>query len=231
MFTKTSDIPIVFLHGFLGSGQDWKAVISSLSRRICITYDLPGHGKTPWSEENIENYLAKELPHQPIDLVGYSLGGRLAMRFALSYPSRIHSLTLISTNYGLSTAQEKISRLHQDEIWAQKIQTLTWDEFLLQWYGQPIFTSIRQKPHLMNTILSMRQQQKPQELAKALLTWSLGRQECYREQLLAFSRPTQIIYGEQDEKLAALYNNWPNARCIKGAGHILHLEVPQEIRI
>ena len=229
MLCKGSGAPIVFLHGFLGTGRDWSGVISHLSGRTCITYDLPGHGKTPWTDERIEDLLAKVLPPEPIDLVGYSLGGRLSIRFAISHPSRIHSLTLLSTNYGLSRREEKESRRKIDQVWAQKILSLSWDEFLHHWYEQPIFSSIAQKPNAKIEMISMRQMQRPKDLVKALMNWSLSHQDCYRDQLLAFSRPTQILYGEKDEKLAKLYAGWSHARCIAGAGHVLHFEAAQEI--
>jgi len=204
-------------------------MVSHLHGRTCIAFDLPGHGKTPWSEIKIEDQLSGSFPLEPVDLVGYSLGGRLAMRFALSHPARIHSLTLLSTNYGLSCDAAKIARLQTDQIWAQKILSLPWDEFLFHWYSQPIFSSLRQNKQVLNEILSARTVQKPGELIKALLTWSLGYQNCYRDQLLTFSRPTQIAYGEKDEKFAQLFADWPTAHCIAGAGHALHFESPEEI--
>jgi 2-succinyl-6-hydroxy-2,4-cyclohexadiene-1-carboxylate synthase len=226
---KGSGVPIVLLHGFLGRGSDWRKMVSHLHGRTCIAFDLPGHGKTTWSEIKIEDQLSCSLPLEPIDLVGYSLGGRLAMRFALSHPARIHSLTLLSTNYGLSCDADKTARLQTDQIWAQKILSLPWDEFIFHWYNQPIFSSLGQNKQALNEILSARTLQKPSEPIKALLTWSLGYQNCYRDQLLTFSRPIQIAYGEKDEKLAELYSNWPTARCIAGAGHTLHFESPKEI--
>jgi 2-succinyl-6-hydroxy-2,4-cyclohexadiene-1-carboxylate synthase len=224
-----SGIPIVFLHGFLGSGQDWRATASHLKGRNCLAYDLPGHGKTPWTDMKIEELLARSLPAEPIDLVGYSLGGRLGLRFALCHPTRIHSLTLLSTNYGFSSDEEKQSRFKTDQMWAQKILSLPWDEFLFQWYEQPIFSSIRKKPDLLKEMLSARKMQRPQDLVKALLTWSLGHQECYRDQLLTYAPPWQVIYGKKDEKFAKLYADWPKAHCIAGAGHTLHFESAEEI--
>ena len=226
---KGTGTPIVFLHGFLGTGQDWRGVAKYLSGRTCLAYDLPGHGKTPWTDEKIEDVLANAIGPKPIDLVGYSLGGRLAIRFALSHPARIRSLSLLSAHYGLPNNEEREARLQSDRMWAQKILSLSWEEFLFQWYQQPVFSSTRQKPAMMKKMLSSRKSQKPNELVQALLSWSLGYQDCYRDQLLVFSRLTRIIYGEKDEKFAKLYAGWPNAHSISESGHPLHFEATKEV--
>jgi len=226
---KGTGVPLIFLHGFLGTGQDWRAVVEHLIHRTCLAYDLPGHGKTPWTDDEIEDLLAKALPSEPINLVGYSLGGRIALRFALRHPLRIHSLTLLSTNYGLSNSEEKEKRIKTDQAWAHKILSLPWDKFLAQWYAQPIFSSLQQKPAIMRKILSTRTLQKPQGLVNALLKWSLGHQKCYRNELQQFSRPTKILYGEKDEKFIGFYGDWPQAYCIAKAGHNLLFESPQMV--
>lgn len=229
IYCKGSGSPIVFLHGFLGNSSDWSPVISHLSNRTCIAFDLPGHGKTPWTETNIEELLSRNLPQERVNLIGYSLGGRLALRFALNNPLRIHSLTLLSTHFGLCRDEDKQARFHTDQIWVKKILSLSWDKFLFEWYNQSIFSSLRKKPDLMKQMLSKPKTETPKTLVKALLSWSLSHQDCYRDQLLTFDRPYQILYGENDEKLVQLYASWPKTHCILGAGHILHLESPKEV--
>lgn len=221
--------PLVFLHGFMGSSDDWIRVVSHLENRTCFAYDLPGHGKTPWTEMEIEDLMASAFPPEPLDLVGYSLGGRLAIRFALKNPKRIRSLTLLSTHYGLSDELEKQKRLQEDRKWAQKILTFPFDEFLTAWYHRPLFSSIRHNQELKNQILLMRKSQRPKELARGLVEWSLGRQPFFKEQLRSFDFPTKIAYGEFDEKFVDLYDQWPLAFRIDQAGHALHLETPEKI--
>ena len=196
--------PLLFLHGFLGCGLDWNLTVQRLGDHTCIAYDLPGHGNSPWTTE------ALEFPEEPFHLIGYSLGGRLAMRFALKHPERILSLTLLSAHYGLATESEKQNRLQSDEIWAHKLRTLSFDEFLREWYAQAIFTSF-----------VMRRTKQPEALAQALLHWSLAHQPYYREELLAFPRPLFIFYGALDTKFKALYQNWSQATEIPNKGHNL----------
>jgi 2-succinyl-6-hydroxy-2,4-cyclohexadiene-1-carboxylate synthase len=229
ILNKGTGIPIVFLHGFLGSSRDWQCVVSHLKGRTCLAYDLPGHGNTPWTAMDIQDLFSSALPPEPVDLVGYSMGGRLALRFALQNPSRIHSLTLLSTHYGIDDEEEKKQRLQADRIWAQKILVLPFDEFLNDWYDQPVFSSFKEKKELKQELFAIRHPQRPKDLVSAMLNWSLGRQDSCLQSLLNFSRPWKVLYGEMDKRFAALYSGWPQAHSIPKSGHGVHLEAPQEV--
>jgi 2-succinyl-6-hydroxy-2,4-cyclohexadiene-1-carboxylate synthase len=229
ILSKGRGTPIVFLHGFLGTGKDWKSLADHLKGRTCLAYDLPGHGNTPWTEMDSNDLLSSALPPGKVDLVGYSLGGRLAMRFAFFHPTRIQSLTLLSAHYGLPTIEERENRLQSDRVWAQKILTSPFDEFLRDWYSQTTFSTLHDRNDLLQKLYSMRKPQKPKELVAAMLNYSLGRQECYRDHLKGLKRPWRALYGEHDLKVASLYKGWNEAHCIPGAGHSLHMEAPREV--
>jgi 2-succinyl-6-hydroxy-2,4-cyclohexadiene-1-carboxylate synthase len=200
--------PVVFLHGFLGHPSDWDRVIAHLPDIPTITIELPGHGNSPFAQE-----FSFPLPSQTFHLVGYSMGGRLALSYAKKFPERIASLTILSAHPGLKTKEEKTSRLQEDAKWAERLLTLPIDEFLIQWYDQPIFYSF--KPDF-----SMRCKHNPKRLAKTLLYYSLGRQTFYR--------PKEALYlvGEKDEKYRAIH---PEAVVIPKAGHMIHLENPEAV--
>ena len=97
--------PVVFLHGFLGSSLDWLEVLSYLPSFKSYLIDLPGHGKSAFHPELI-------LPHfeEKIDLVGYSMGGRLALQYAAQNPQKIEKLILLSTHLGLFSEEEILQK-------------------------------------------------------------------------------------------------------------------------
>jgi 2-succinyl-6-hydroxy-2,4-cyclohexadiene-1-carboxylate synthase len=196
-------IPLVFLHGFLGTSADWEKVCAFLPQCRCIGVDLPGHGSSPFKE-------TFELPDfGRCHLIGYSMGGRLAMQEAARFPDRFASLIIASSHCGLSDNEEKQKRLALDAEWAASI--LPFDLFLKRWYDQHLFGGF--KPDM-----ALRKQQNPDLLAKALVAYSLGRQERLQP------KNTTFAVGERDEKYRALF---PNAEIVEGAAHMVHLENPK----
>lgn len=200
---------IVFLHGILGTRKDWDEVIQHLPYQ-CLTFDLPGHGASPIDFDLFKEM--KKLP--PFHLVGYSMGGRIA----LQYPGETLSLTLISTHLGLKTDHERAARLARDQKTAEEILSLPIDEFLKRWYDQPLFKTLRSKID----ICQMRKEQNRAGLAAALINYSLGKQPDYSDK-----KATYLI-GEDDEAYRTLYQNTPHT-LIPNAGHAAHLENPTQI--
>ena len=194
-------VPIVFLHGFLGRSEDWLEVCAALPSCHCIGIDLPGHGDSPFEPD-----FTIDLPQ--FHLVGYSMGGRIALQ---KFQGKARTLTLLSTHPGLTSAEEKKARLESDAVWAKKLLTLSIDEFLRQWYDQPIFKPFRPD-------ISMRREQNVVSLAKALLHFSLARQPRFEID--------HLIVGSRDLKFKTLF---PNPIIIPNAGHMVHLENPKAI--
>ena len=140
-----------FLHGFLGSPQDWEGVIEHLPEYSCEALSYPF-----------------QIPSDSI-LIGYSMGGRIAL--GSSQPK-----ILISTHPGLKTPEEKAERLLQDQHWIQKLRQEPIESFIKHWYAQPLFESLRNHPAFPK-IVSRRLQQDPQLLAQMLAQESLAHQE------------------------------------------------------
>jgi len=140
---------LVFLHGFLGSPQDWDGVIEYLPEYACQALSYPF-----------------QIPKNSI-VIGYSMGGRIALRS--SQPK-----ILLSTHPGLKTPEEKAQRWHQDELWIQKLKTEPLESFLEAWYAQPLFDSLRNHPAFPK---SRRLQQNRQVLIQMLSHESLAHQE------------------------------------------------------
>jgi pimeloyl-ACP methyl ester carboxylesterase len=106
-FIDNNTEPLVFIHGVGLSHKMWDSQIALLNNYSTITYDLLGHGKTPYNKEEITlndfsdqlDYLLKFLKIDKINLVGFSLGSLIALDFASKFQDKIKSLTVIGTTY------------------------------------------------------------------------------------------------------------------------------------
>lgn len=195
--------PLLFLHGFLGSPSDFDLVCSHLENYEHLFIELPGHGKAPFIEDPTSLF-----PKTPVHLIGYSMGGRLAMQYAVKHPNKIASLTILSAHSGLQKGRKE--RLQRDIDWSKKIAE-DYPLFLDAWYRQEIFNGF--KPNL-----STRKNHNPSELAKTLIHYSVGNQE-----ILSPKHATFVV-GEYDKKYRKLY---PNGIVVPGAAHMIHLENPE----
>ncbi|WP_225438436.1 alpha/beta fold hydrolase [Candidatus Frankia nodulisporulans] len=101
--------PMVLVHGIAGSAQDWAAVSGDLAtRRHVAAYDHRGHGASGWATGGREQYtfdllladlvmVIDSLGPTPVNLLGHSMGGVIALRYALEHPRRVRSLILVDT--------------------------------------------------------------------------------------------------------------------------------------
>jgi len=114
-YKNNKTTPIVFIHGVGLNREMWSPQISYFKNYSTITYDLLGHGKTPFDKEKIEMkdfidqllYLIKYLKLEKINLVGFSIGSLIALNFASDYQEKLKSLTLIATTYKRDDKQRR----------------------------------------------------------------------------------------------------------------------------
>ncbi|QUN05771.1 2-succinyl-6-hydroxy-2,4-cyclohexadiene-1-carboxylate synthase [Shewanella yunxiaonensis] len=231
---------LVLLHGFLGTGDDWAPLLPRLSQHFyCVAIDLPGHGGSaeqllpePGFNETV-SLLLQTLDHLEINrfhLLGYSLGGRIALHVAQAAPQRLLSLHLESCHPGLLTTAEKQQRAYNDAQWASRLAQLPIQQFLALWYQQPVFAELsdaarealiqRRSRHAANGLLSM--------YRATSLAWQ---QDLHRVPAM-LTCPVHYYYGQQDHKFAVLANNWHskvamNCHAIMAAGHNSHQANPQ----
>lgn len=132
---------MVFLHGFLGHTSDWRAIRSLLGFSTS-SYPLPGHDRPPLNEPmslaglaaDFDQYFQSlETPKSTV--VGYSLGGRIALSWALNRPPK--KLILISTAPGLH-GQNQSERLQSDAAWIEVLENEP-KAFAQKWTQQPLF--------------------------------------------------------------------------------------------
>jgi 2-succinyl-6-hydroxy-2,4-cyclohexadiene-1-carboxylate synthase len=217
--------PLVFLHGFLGCKEDWLPVIAPLEEHFsCYALDLPGHGASPFRPDVFQAILdtLDALNLSKACLVGYSLGGRLALSLKEQFPDRFSQLIVLSGHTGLRTATEKQIRWQQDLDWIQKFETLPLNTCLDLWYQQPLFSTLNIDPILRERRLH----QNKEALIFYLHTFSLAHQPVRTDQDALF------LCGRYDERYVSHYQMLcaekaiSTVRIIEGAGHAIHLEKP-----
>jgi len=202
---------LTFLHGFLGSPNDWQP-LNLLGNFLT----LPGHQGRPLDLSLLE----KEIPEKTT-LIGYSLGGRLAMHFAYRFPERIERLIILSANPGLEQGIEE--RIVWDEKWARTLETEGMQPFLEKWYAQPLFSSLNR------VLLKERESHDPKILAQVLRELSPAKLPSMWERLHEFSFPMLFLFGESDinyQPIAEKLGKHFHVDIIPGCGHAIHIENP-----
>ena len=233
---------VLFLHGFMGSSADWKPVLTEIAPSYhSLAVDLPGHGaSTAWPDNQwLMAATAQALAHVldvhhigACALVGYSMGGRLALYFALHFPDRCNRLLLESASPGLKTAAERAARHDQDEQRAVRLETEHFDEFVRDWYGQALFSSLARHEGLVEQMIAARQRNDPQALARSLRGMGTGRQPSLWERLAALQVPTLAVAGALDTKYVDIARQMETASeqvqvsVVPEAGHNVHAEQP-----
>ena len=201
---------IIFLHGFLGSGGDWLPLARTLcDDYCCVMVDLPGHGKasfreTPPSDGFFEQTvdalaeLLRQSAFPPSYLVGYSMGGRIALALMLRHPELFTKAVIVSASPGLRTEKEQIDRQEHDEKIARKIER-NFDGFIEAWYEQPLFSTLKHHP-VFKEVESQRKINDPRNLALALRVLGTGRQRSQWEAMKHNNVPVRFFVGEKDER-------------------------------
>ncbi|MBP1693448.1 MAG: 2-succinyl-6-hydroxy-2,4-cyclohexadiene-1-carboxylate synthase [Chloroflexi bacterium] len=235
---------LVFLHGFLGNGAEWEFLQKDFEKNYyCIFPDLPGHGANlgilpdraltfGWMAHGLARTL-EQLEISSVHLVGYSLGGRLALYFATAYPGRVISLTLESASPGLAGKLERRERRQLDAQRALEIRNLGLAAFLDSWYQMPLFASLRRQPERLAGMKARRLANDPQEIARVVSELSPGCQPSLWGKLTNIQTAVLLLAGSFDEKYLALVrlmaDRLPASKVSMApkAGHNIHLEAPE----
>ena len=138
---------LVFLHGFSGDHREWQPVGQRFARANRLYVDLPGHGGS--SAVRVKNFAEMDAALQATLLsynilnywlVGYSLGGRIAMHYACSRPEGLAGLIVEGGHPGLTNDAERESRWRNDEAWAQRFRELPLADVFTAWYSRALAT-------------------------------------------------------------------------------------------
>jgi 2-succinyl-6-hydroxy-2,4-cyclohexadiene-1-carboxylate synthase len=243
--TAGAGAPLTLLHGFTGDAASWADVQPQLALRFkLIMPDLLGHGRTDspaeparyTMERCVEDVIAilDAMDVKRTHLLGYSMGGRVALAAAIMRPHRIASLILESASPGLANAAERDERVAGDNTLADFIQREGVAAFVARWERIPLFSS---QERLHEAVRSRQTEQRlrndPVGLANSLRGLGTGVQAPLWDRLGELRMPCLIMAGESDAKFAAIGRQMSKGiagsrlEIVAGAGHTVHLEQPE----
>ena len=191
------------LHGFLGSPRDWDRFDDFGTGQGVVKADLFSRDAFPdaltmadWANVYYPQRV-EGATDEPRFLLGYSLGGRLALHLATQFPDAWDGVVIIGANPGLDDAEARAKRRAHDENWARRFETEPWDTLLADWNAQAVFSGRRGGARHEADFDRAR-------LADSLRRWSLGAQSPLWTALPALASPLLWIAGADDTKQQAI---------------------------
>lgn len=235
---------IVLLHGFMGDGRCFDLLVSQLRDTFhIVTVDLPGHGQTRGAttaaryktEEQLLDLklLFEDMSLPPFFLYGYSMGGRLALRFALQHPAMLKGMILESAHAGIKSPSTRKQRSKKDHRWARWIKR-DFSSFLSWWQQLDIFQTHSPAGNQQSWYTKIQHSQDPEQLAMSLQKFGQGAVPPVHRHLSQLYLPTLLATGEYDakyrERMKRMQADLPHAqlKIISDAAHRVHLDAPQQ---
>lgn len=238
---------VLLLHGFTGSLATWVPHRDAWRGFTTIAVDLLGHGESD-SPLQAHRYgldptltdlssLLDALGVRRTAVLGYSMGGRIALHLALDLtarvPERLTALVLESTSPGIESIPERDARAHSDATLAAAIERDGTAAFVARWEALPLFATQARLPSATRAALRrQRLANDPRGLANSLRALSVGRHAPLHARLPELRVPTLLLAGELDD-VYRRHAEWmgttlPRARVVvvREAGHAVHLEQP-----
>ena len=234
---------LLLLHGFTGSLETWRPFFEGWPGFKLVAVDLTGHGGSDappdaarYAIELCVAGLTGVLDNLGIEratVLGYSLGGRIALQLALARPERVSALVLESASPGIEDAAERAARVAADEALAVSIERDGVAAFVDGWHALPLFASQRRLPaERQASLRAQRLENDAAGLANSLRGVGAGRQAWLLPRLPTFGAPALLIAGALDERYCDLARRMaaalPDARVeiVAEAGHAVHCEQP-----
>ncbi len=236
----------VVIHGFTQSRWSLVAALLPLVMETDISLDFldaPGHGvgatRTAHPQLSLRSFLDGVAALNPDVVLGYSMGGRLALWAAATHPSNRWRVVAISANPGIPGASARLERRRLDEALASRLETLRpaialgspsadVAAFLDSWDAQPLFA----RRHLSEQARLARTMSDPRGWALALRTYGTGLQPDLVEPLRESQARLWLVVGGDDDayrRHAARLVGRASLVTIEGAGHDVVAEAPERL--
>ncbi len=242
---------LVLLHGFTGGPASWNVVRAHLPGDLDVHCPaLLGHAPPVHADDEhpgepraisgfdeevdriarlVRDWAAGESVH----VVGYSLGGRVALGLLIRHPGLATSATLIGAHPGLERAGERTIRKTQDERRARQLRSDGLQPFLADWERLPLFASQSELPaDVLETQRALRASHDPRGLARSLRVLGLGSMPERWSVLSHIGVPVELIVGARDARFLSLARRMEEKLSrgrlvvVDGAGHNVPLERP-----
>lgn len=195
--------PLLALHGFTLSGEQFAALAEPLQREI-LAPDLPGHGQSADAPTDVDRTVSAvigiaEVEPVPPPILGYSQGARVAILACLEQRSAFSSLITISGTAGIDVEQDRRNRITQDDALAARIELFGMERFLDEWTSTGI-TSTSDLPEAQRALdRAIRDENTPGGLAAALRGYGQGMQPVAWDRLGEMDLPVLVVAGERDD--------------------------------
>lgn len=229
---------LVALHGFTQHGGMFEEVASLLPGGL-LAVDLPGHGTTevePVSFAGAVGSIAEVLAgfEDPVSLLGYSQGGRVALAIALEKPGLVDRLVLVSASPGIADPRSRAARKASDDELAGRLEEIGVAAFVDEWLALDMFAGLhRRSSAWIEGDRALRCENPAAGLAAALREMGQGSQPYVGPRLNELKMPVLLLAGEHDPKYTDLARGMaaalPQATCeiVPGAGHAVIGERPK----
>lgn len=236
---------LIFLHGFTGCAEDWLPVIEQMPDKYnYVAVDIIGHGKsdspsnsTLYSVESMVQqikFIKDKLTSEKVFFLGYSMGGRLALNYAINYPDDVKGLILESSTAGIKNDDERNKRFESDLKIVEYIESHSSEEFIEFWSDQELFNTQRR---FSNDKLKKLKKKKAAAskigYANSLRGFSTGVMPPVHDKLKKIPLKVLLITGDLDSKFtginARLAKRFFKAKhkIVRNSGHNTHLEEPK----
>jgi 2-succinyl-6-hydroxy-2,4-cyclohexadiene-1-carboxylate synthase len=244
---------LIGLHGFFGIPSDWKKIGEILKLDV-VTPDLSIWAtraevtdfQTFAKSMNRSVQILSEERNEPIMIVGYSMGARLAAACVLAAPELYKAALFVSMNPGLADddSAARDARAKFDKLWAARMRLDPWEETWRKWNNQDVLkpgsrTVLKSADVTRLSEISRTLEGRREAWARAMEIWSLAKQPDNRKSLIEWAqagRPTTVMTGTEDVKFTELTTAWvkDSADSIRhrlslSTGHRVLTEAPEDV--